>query len=49
MAQANNDSHVLQNQCIERDQMEAPNSTYFKEQTSRSRMLSQADAEICQN
>lgn len=34
MAQANNDSHVLENQYIETEQMEAPNSTYFKEQTS---------------
>ena len=49
MAQANDETHMLQNQHTETGQIEVPNSTYLKEPTSRSGMLSCTDAEICQN
>lgn len=49
MAQANDETHMLENQCTETGQIEVPNSTYLKELTSWSGMLSCTDAEICQN
>jgi len=49
MAGGNNETHLSENQHTETGQTEVPNSTYYKEPTSQSGMLSHTDAEICQN